>query len=112
MRQQLSLAARPDADDIVQNGPPPLLLPSPAVTGDGESVRFVANVLQEVHGAAVRRQNELAMPGKEYGLEARLAGRSLGNPEQRDVFHLQLIQHFIGAAKLTDSAIDDDRVRQ
>ena len=63
MGKQLALASGPNARNVVQHRTTLLLLASSTVTGDGEAVSLVPQLLEKVHGGAVRRQCQDAAPG-------------------------------------------------
>ena len=112
MGKQIALAARPDARNVVQHGPSLSLLAAPAMTGDGEAVGFVADLLEKVHGRSVRCQRQFPAPGKDDRFQARLARRSLGDAEQRDILQVQLLKYLGGTVHLSGTAVDDDHVGQ
>ena len=110
MREEFALALRSDAGNAVQFGPALPFLPPPAMPGDGESMRLVADVLQKMQRAAARRQRQIALPRNENALEARLAGPALGDSQQARVRDLQFLHYADGAVKLADPAGDDEHI--
>ena len=57
---------------------------------DGEAMRFVAYVLQQVQRGGVGRQAQLARAVvQQQGLEAGLTRGALGDPDHRDVVDLE-----------------------
>ena len=78
---------------------------------DGEAVRLVANLLQQVQPRMVRRQRErLVAVGKDDLLEAGLALGALGDANEQRAVHSLLSQHVGSDADLTLAAVDHQQV--
>ena len=87
MGQQLPPPLGPHTIDVIELGMTPLLLPALAVTGDRKAVRFIADMLEQMHGISLGREDHLSVR-REVVLEVGPAGRALGDSEQRHVVHL------------------------
>ncbi len=105
----------PDAGNILQAAAGAGLGAASTVPGDGKTVGFIANVLDEMQGGHIRRQVQLfvALP-HDQGLQPGLARHPLGDTHQQGVFateKLQLAsQDLLGAAQLAEAAVDKEDV--
>src|SRR4249919_2718009 len=65
MPQQVSASARSDAGNVLQAACIPRLLPAPAVACDRETVRFVANLLNQLQARRFRPRPDVPAVGKQ-----------------------------------------------
>ena len=76
------------------------------MVGDGEAVRLVADALQQVEALAGARQDDrVVLTGQPDLLQP------LGQPDQRDVVHAELVQRGLGGRDLGLAAVDHDELR-
>ena len=75
MREQFAAAFGSDARNVLQRRSAPGFSAASAMAGDGETMRFVAHLLDEVQRRRVGRQRELMRGVVQIeSLQARLAG--------------------------------------
>ena len=113
MAQQLAPPGRADAGNAFQERGLAGLGASAAVAGDGEAVSFVAHLLQQVQGRGDRVQAQfpgLAAVAQDQGFLAGAAADAFGDGEQGDVFDVEFLEHFRGAAELAFAAVDEREV--
>src|SRR6185312_471669 len=110
MVQESAFARRSDAGNLLQARFADVLLAQLAVRADHETMRLVAQPLDEIqHGIARLELDRLAL-GQEQRLAAGIAVRPLCHPEQRDFGHAEPVQDFLGGVELAAPAIDDHEV--
>lgn len=71
------------------------------VAGDGETVRFVTYLLDQVQRRRIGRQGELVGGIVQVeGFQPRLAGHALGHAEQDQTGDRQFLEHLLGHGQL------------
>src|SRR5882672_2588023 len=108
-REQLLAAFGADPGDAFQRRSSAPLGASRPVPGDGETVRLVANPLDQVQSGVVRgkRHHALAYPQL---LESWLSLRALGDAHERDVGETDLRERFLRCIHLSLAAVDENQV--
>ena len=112
MFQQLFAPSGADAGDVFEGGLHAGLATFGAVPGDGETVRFVAHLLDEMETGMVLGKPEFTAVGKNQGFESGLARFTLGNAKQQHVGETEFGHGFDRAGNLPLSAVDQEQVGQ
>src|SRR6476646_2965647 len=108
--QQRALARRPDAGDFLQAGLAQVAHAARAVRADRETVRLIAQPLDEIKHRIARRQLERVPVRKKESLAAGVAIRPLGDGDQRHR-DAERREHLARRAELPLPAVDKYEVR-
>src|SRR6201984_392904 len=95
MKQQGTLARRPDTRDFLQAGLADVLLAQLAVRADHKAVRLVAEPLDEIKDRIARFELDGLAAGDEQGLAAGGAVRAFGNAQERDLGDAKLVENLL-----------------
>lgn len=79
MSQQVGAPARADPGDVLEPAAGARFLPPAAVAGDGEAMRFVADLLDQLQALGGGAGAQLAAVGQQQALVARTAFLALGH---------------------------------
>src|SRR5690606_30666999 len=110
--QELAPALGAQARDFLERRGSPRLRAPLAVAGDREAVCLVANLLHEMQGRGIGRQQDRPLPaGDEELLLPGLAIASLRDRDHLDPAELELVQHRDGLGELPLAAVDEQDVR-
>src|SRR5215472_9998820 len=102
-----------NAPDLLQHGGRARLAASRSVSLDGEAVRLVTDLLQQMQTGMIRRQvQRLASIGKDDLLQPGLALGALSDADELRRVQALLRQHFGCNANLTFPAVDDEQIRR
>ncbi len=83
------------------------------VAGDGKTVCFIADLLDEKQCQRVRRQYSGGiLPGQEKPFLAGFALLSFGDAHQTHILHPQLVQDRLSDAQLPFSAVNEQQIRK
>src|SRR5215831_10567957 len=107
--QQLLAPLRAHAGDALERGGGAALGAPRAVPGDGEAVRLVADVLDQVQPGMIGRQPERTLADPQL-LEPGLALRALRDADQRDIREADLGERGLRRADLPLAPVDENRV--
>src|SRR6266545_1775240 len=111
MCEQRMAALGPDAADLLQRRSRARLAAPGAMALNGEAVRLVANLLQQVQPRMIRGQRErLVAVGKDDLLEAGLALRALGDADEQRAVQSLLGQYVGCDADVTLAAVDHQQI--
>src|SRR5208337_497660 len=105
-------ARRPYARDFIERILDELLLASRAMGSDGETMRLVAQALDEKQGRVAWAEFERLAPLDEERLAARVAVRPLGDRCEGDPLHPQRGHHLARGLELPAPSVDDDEIRR
>src|SRR3546814_9326547 len=95
MRKQFATALRSDARDTFERRGSPRFSASGTVAGNGETVRLVAHLLDQVQRRRVCGKRELVSRIVEVkGFQPRLARHTLGHAEQDQIRNGQFFENF------------------
>src|SRR4051794_4456742 len=111
MRQQLLPPLGADAVDALQNRRAARTTAPVAMAGDGEAMRLVTNLLDQMESGMIGGETQrLLATGDDQLLEARLALFTLGNADDGDRSQAQFLQPLTCLRDLALSPIDQDQV--
>jgi hypothetical protein len=108
--QQRPLAGWADAGNLLQAGFADIALAPRPVRADGETVRLIAQPLDEIEDGIAWRQLERCSPGHKEGFAPGVAVRTLGDGNQRQIGDAKLGQRIARRIELTLPAIDQHEV--
>ncbi len=113
MRKQFATALRADARNLLKRRGSTRFSASGTVAGNGETVRLVAHLLDQVQRWRVCGKRELVSRIVEVkSLQSGFAGHTLGYPEQDQFRYGQLFEYLASHVELPLAAIDQQNVRQ
>src|SRR5437763_4599498 len=110
MQQQRALTGWPDAGDFLQTAFAQIAFAARPMRTDGESVRLVAQALDEIKHRIARRQLERIPSGDKERLPAGIAIRPFGDGDDRN-FNAECSQNFARGGELALPAVDHQEIR-
>ena len=108
--QQRALAVCADAGHFVERRASEFVGAARAMSADGETMRLVAQPLQEVEHRIARLEGERRPAGHEEALATGIAVGTLGDADNGDVFQAELGKHLARYFKLALAAVDQQKV--
>src|SRR5262245_56459899 len=110
MLQERALAGRPDAGDFLQPGLAQVLLAAGAMRANCESMRLVAQALDEVEHRIARLEHERVASGDMKCFPAGVAVGALGHTYKRYVGEAKCRKRLSRGGELAAAAIDDHEI--
>src|SRR5450759_1501347 len=104
--QEDALARGPDALDRVQRGRQRLARPDLSMVGDGETMRLIADALDQEHAWRVALLDDWLCASRREDLLA-----LLGERKRRDVSEARRLEHLERRAELAATSVDENEVR-
>src|SRR5499427_1305983 len=110
MVEQRAFAGRADAGDFLQSRLANIAAAPEAVRADGETMRLVAQPLDEIKCGIARLELERLASGQEEGLHPGVAVRAFGYRNERHVDDAERRQGLLRRGQLPAAAVDDDEI--
>ena len=113
MIDQLAAFPGADAGNLVEKGLGAFFAAPLAMGGDGETMRLITDVLQQMQGRRFGFQYQfLTAAAKKQGLLPCLAADTLGDADQLHALDIQFRKHDLGLGELTLAAVDQQNIGQ